>query len=301
RWRGSRLNVEERRGRGGRGGVVFEVNLTSLPEPLQAAFKARNRPVQLPLRLGDAASAGRRERRAIIEPIIAHPAGSAERRAALRAVLATPVIRGGQRVTLPERTVRNWVLAFDKGGEAALQRKERRGKSDAAVDVTQRWDRIAADFAEATRKEIAAKLDRFTMSRWAEGCSFAVVKRLGEERLAKLTREAGCTLAAPALSEACQLPKHTVERGRPDGRKVFLRIRDAKGHDDKTPRVRQTSRGQPPMFRVLCDAHMSTSTCAARTARWRRRRPLPGSMPRRIGSAWTWCCASPARGSATRT
>ncbi len=256
-WQGSVLKVREGHGSGGRAGAVLFVIVDSLPELLQAAFKARNRPVQLafPLRLDDAASAERRERRAIIAPIIVHPAGSAERRAALRAVLATPVIRGGQRVTLPERTVRNWVLAFDTGGDAALQRKERRGKGEAAVDVTQRWDRLAADLPEATRKEIAAKLDRFTVSRWAEGCSFGVVKRLGEERLAKLTREAGCTLAALALAEACHLPKHVVERGRSDGRKVFLRTRDAKGHDDKTPRVRQTSRGQPPMFRVLCDAH----------------------------------------------
>ncbi len=254
-WRGHYLDTQPTHGRGGVSGAAREVNLESIPEPFKAAFKARNRPVQLPLRLDDAASAERRERLAIIEPIIAHPRGSAERRAALRAVLATPVIRGGQRVTLPERTVRNWLKAFDDGGEAALQPKKRKDKGQAAVDVSQRWDRIAVDLPEATRAEIAAKLDRFTMSRWAEGCSFAVVKRLGEERLAKLTREADCTLAAPALAAACILSKGVVERGRGDGRKVFLRTRDAKGHDDSTPRVRQTSRGQPPMFRVMCDAH----------------------------------------------
>ncbi len=247
--------VEERRGRGGRAGVLYEVRLDTLPEPLQTAFKARNRPVQLPLRLDDAASAERRERRAIIEPIIAHPAGSAERRAALRAVAATPVIRNGQRVTLPERTLRNWIAAFDAGGEAALQRKARKDKGTAAVEITQRWDRVAGELQEAFRVEIATKLHRFLMSRWGDGCSFAHVKRLAEDRLVKLTREAGCGLSEAELSTACRLPKHVVETGRSDGRKIFIRRRDAKAFDDRRPRVRLTSRGLAPMDLIYGDIH----------------------------------------------
>ena len=257
-WRGVRLHVQRSRGwtGGGQAGVRLEVDFRSLPEALQETFKGRNRPVQLalPLRQDDAAAAERRERIAIIKPIVVHPAGSAERVAALKTVLATPVFRDGKHGRLPERTVRNWVLDFDRGGEAALQPKARKDKGTVRHFLTARWDKATACLPAAEREVIAERAKRDIRSLWAHGASYAGVRRLASEQLADATRTAGIDMAPADLARACELPKHVVEAGRAS-RRVHEKRTNVKKWDDERPRVRLTSSHLDPMQIVYGDVH----------------------------------------------
>jgi len=207
-WRGCRLNVRRAPGRGGPGGLRYEVRLDSLPADLQAKWQAARLPVSdaapegqapataeggcaVPARpeaqcrasvpaaapgASVAAAAGAREwewRLEIIRPALACPAGSRGRAEAVNRIAATEY-RGpdGGTKRVSTRSVWRWIAAYD-GGRGTGQgvaglTRKERRDRRAARVIVSRRWDAAVPFDEPVKRDIADKLRTRVRSLWAE-------------------------------------------------------------------------------------------------------------------------------------
>lgn len=254
-WRGASLVIRTVHGRGGRGGLQYQVRVDSLPIDLQRAFQeAFGGPVPRPSH-GEAAQAERAWLFGLIRPALAHPKNSRERAAAL-AELAGREHGGpdGKWRAVSLRTLQRAVAAFEAHGLAGLGRRKRVDAGEAAVILSRRWDR-AVPFDDDGKARVATDLRTYVRSLIKDGLDGAQLVLTASFRLALLTRRAGFDPGEAELSACCAVPQQFLRRER-HYRAVHTLKTDIKAHEDKRrPRVRRTIDGLLPMDIVVADVH----------------------------------------------
>lgn len=248
-WRGNLLTARKVPARGGAGGCSYEVLADSLPAITDAAPPAVA-PAVIAAPTPRATGSGT-ERYEIIRPVIKHPPGSAERGRAGR--------QAARQAGVHERCIREWIAAYETGGIGALKRKPREDRGQRRHTVSAAWDAWAkeAQLSDATKAQIAAKLERYTRSLWASTTEHGDrrIALLASDKLAELTETAGFEGEAHQLRKVCKLSRRFVRRHQ-HYRAVAIYDQDAKQwHDKHRPRIRRHREGRWPMDVVVGDVH----------------------------------------------
>ncbi|MEE1656481.1 Mu transposase C-terminal domain-containing protein [Microvirga sp. CF3062] len=247
--------VREVRGRGGRGGVSFEVRVDSLPLDLQERFRALSEISENRLRTDDPARIEREWWYGIIQPALAHPRHSRERGEAVRDIAERKHMRpDGRWVEITERTIQRKLAAYEKGnGLGGLTRRKRVDAGQAKVLLSAEWDR-AVPFDPETKARLVQKVHQNLRNLWGNGAAFSVVQRLASEDLADWTRAAGFDPGAEQLKHICRLPENLI-RQFSQYRRVHEFRTDRKTFEDNRPRIKRTIAGIAPMQIVFGDVH----------------------------------------------
>lgn len=248
-WREHHLKVRHAWVSGGRGGLGYEVEGSSLPRALTARL------AQADTRLSEAAPACRAKaagqdarvlaRLAIIAPALECPPQSRAR--------SDAVMRASFASLKSARTLYRWIGQYEEHGIRGLARAGAPNASRRRVRVSRVFDRAfhAAGYGEALLARIAADFERALKGLWmsrAEQAGSTELRRLAEFLLLELC-EAG-QLELPR--EAFRLSRRGVERFA-HYRVVNQRRHDRKAFDDAKPRIRRDWTGLEPMERVVAD------------------------------------------------
>jgi hypothetical protein len=256
RWRGAKLTTRAvSGGRGGRGGVQYEILASSLPAPLQLLWREQQAGdlSSFLLRSDDDANDRRAWWAQTLAPALIQKAGSPKRTAAMSAIAAQPhMTPDGEVRSYSIRTIRRMVERYDDHGTAGLQKLARRDRGTRRVTISTAWDR-ETQFDEPTRERVAGALRDKVRSLCRSGYVLSKVEYYAFEALRKLTREAGFDDEVE-LRRICRVPRRIISE------EMHLRVvarkeRDAKAHADATPSIRRTRTGIEPMQVVVGDVH----------------------------------------------
>lgn len=255
-WRGAKLMVRTKRGRGGSGGVRYEVNASSLPPDLQARLKASRQGVDrlsstVPALTNAALERGWWEH--LLAPALEHPKGSEARKQALDVIAgATHYMPDGRRKSISLRTLQRKLLAIETDGNAARSGRSDRGRK--RVVVSRAWDK-AVPFDAATRERIAHELKQEIRGLLKGGASWGHTLVLARNKLATLTKVEGFSPADPTVMERICVVPNAMVSAELHFRKVHQFKRDRKAYEDSKPRIRRSSSGLRPMELVVADVH----------------------------------------------
>ena len=256
-WRGHQLDVRrvDRRG-------FLQVNVNSLPSDFQRAFErslivASLSDVPAP----PARPSGDREfKRSVILPILDMEPGTSERAAMIRREAERErTFPDGSRGTVPERTVRRWLAAYEERGEASLREGSRKDRGGRRVHVSRAWD-AAVPFDTATKAAIAGRLDAIAKRSFADGVKGRnrVAARASRSLIAMTAEHARATDWTPSAAElrrVCRVPSGFARRHKGYERVAEYR-RDRKAFEDRRPhRIRTHARDQLPGGVVFGDVH----------------------------------------------
>jgi hypothetical protein len=243
-WRGQRLTVRRRFGRGGRGGLSHQVDVRSLPADLQSRLAADFAPPPSP-QLETTAPDGAIEKLAALETMLQRRPATPDRGlAADQAAIDQQVSR---------RTIYRWLARYEAHGVRGLARSRPANRGTRRVLVSREFDRAfrGAGLAEETLQEIAKGVDQSLKGLWAsraEQAGGTEVRRLAEFMLAEACERKGIVLPTSVL----RLSRRRVEQFAPY-RVVNQRRNDRKAFDDARPRIRRDWTGLAPMERVVAD------------------------------------------------
>jgi len=266
-WRGANLIVRVNEGTGGQGGKSYQVNVPSLPENLRDIWygqnkKALNLPkteslvLEAPSTINPAIAAEVSEwkwKLTLIAPALQFEKRSLGRGQVIEDIARKTHIRpDGKSVTLSQSTIRNWIKTLeDNQDETALVRK-RRQKHLRRNIINRHWD-SSAPFPEAEKRRIAAEIETYVRSLWAQGVpGWHKVNELSSSKLLEISRAEGW---ADADKKTCQLGRHYCERYR-SVQIVAIKEKDAKRFaDDFEPRIKRNREDAMPMDIVIGDVH----------------------------------------------
>lgn len=258
-WRGHSLPVAELAGqRGGSGGsakhLILDMAspelkaLLNLPETPPSTVPSTHPEPRLTTRPDEAHFAVALDKQAIIAPILKAARYSTERAELIRAT--------SEREQISDRTLREWVQAFENGGVAALLPVARRDRGKARVLVSRAWDR-AIDLPEATKAKLAARIEREARSMIAnDGTSAREATRLSGDNLARYCASEGSDLPRNVLQTLCKLNKAWAKRSNIEGfRLVYQHDKDHGTYQDKAvPRIRRELHALP-LGLLIGDVH----------------------------------------------
>ncbi len=287
-WREIRLEVRKVKAGGGPKGQRYEVRVASLPPEFQDRFRSdRNQPlltsepthtalstvdsslpVAVPAVVTDALPPVLRPtvimddraawRLALIQPIRHGSApGSAERAAMIRAVAEQELTdRTGRRVTISERSLRDWITSYEADGIAGLGRQCRKDRGQRRVNIGRAWD-AALKEAGASDEQMAQTVDGIrndVASLWRSGTpSWPNVQLLAKPFVTERTKAIGVSVPDEVLRAISVLPRAVIEAGRAHSL-VAVKEKDAKKYKDKfIPRVRRDRSHLKPMEWIAGD------------------------------------------------
>lgn len=244
-WRGRRLVVQRRLGRGGRGGLSHQVELGSLPDDVRARLRDAALPAPSPAHPTVPLNQRTLEKLSAVEALLAQPAGSRARRCAAEHAARM------HRVTA--RTIYRWLARYDRHGLRGLGRVQPSNRGKRRVRVSRAFDRayLATGLPAAGLEKITAQVDQALKGLWASRAEQAggpEVRRLAEFILVEACEQRGLELPASAL----RLSRRRVERFA-HYRVVNQRRNDRKAFDDAKPRIRRDWTALAPMERVVAD------------------------------------------------
>lgn len=244
-WREAPLQVRHTLGRGGRGGLLYEVALESLPDQLKLQAAPG-----LPAPIAQRATAAVQDgvilaKWGTIAEALDHPRGSAERAEAL--AIAAP--EAGRSL----RTLYRWVDQYEGHGVRGLVRGRAKNAGERRVLVSRTFDRAlrAGGYGDDVHAEIATALEKALKGLWAsraEQAGTMEIRRLAEFILLELCEARGVRLPP----EAHRLSRRGVERFALY-RVVNQRRNDRKAFDDAKPRIRRDWTTVAPMERIVAD------------------------------------------------
>lgn len=255
-WRGHRLIVRPSHGRGGAGGLQYEVLLSSLPPELRAKWGAENPEpselVSLPVRLAPARGEGDgwKRRAAILAMVDEAAERSTTQTAAIEAVAT------GRDMPC-ERSLRAWLKKREARGVNGLVdgRGANRGKKLFRLFGT--WDALAdaAGVPDNRQRAIVAATEKQIRTLYAKGApGWKHVEQLARVHLIGLTRGAGVELSDANAWKLCCMPKHVITKWR-GSRWIAIKEKDAKQYHDRAPFIRRDRSHLLPMDIVCADVH----------------------------------------------
>jgi DNA-binding transcriptional ArsR family regulator len=246
-WKGHRLAVRHVPGRGGKGGLKWEILAASLPDicrarlPVPAMTKAPAGP------LTDWQRDTVAFRRHLVQQVLTEaPAkGTPARAAAVARIAAQTHLFRGKAKRVHQRTLYAWVRAAEEGGSAALipQRPSHAGQP--RVTISRAYDK-GIDLDEATVSELAQTIEE--MGRRLTVRTHYSARKIAfrcSRLLERLSRAAGSKLSDAELRQLCRLEGRWAERFRDD-----LIVRDfnldaSRYHAKHTPRTSRTPPARP--------------------------------------------------------
>lgn len=252
-WRGSRLKVRTVHGRGGRGGIQYEVAVNSLPEDLQDRLKGPS-PSPLVVAMPTAAGAVKRTMwRAILDKPLSFPAGSSERRAAIRELASRPIVDAetGALRKLTVRTLERRCAGYDRDGMAALGRRQRSDAGRNRVVISRAWDKAVAGASDAGKADVREDLLGYIRAQHKNHEGAGSIAYKAALRLAQITRE---RLGINPPPEACAIPPKMIA-DEYQFRRAAMRRLDAKAFADASPGIIRTRKFMRPMQLVFGDVH----------------------------------------------
>ena len=257
-WRGHQLIVRTVHGKGGNGGKRYEVLVSSLPPVLRDACREISIDVAPPASPEiDHAPDITRARFQVIESALACPSGSNERgREIARLSTLEWEWPDGDRRRCSERTIRNWVAAYERDGFAGLKTQRRADKGKRRTLISREWDR-AVDLNDDIKARIETSLRIKVRKFWQSRYAFAGANRIAElatNELIGITEQAGCTLAYSRLRIVCRVPINFVNQER-EHKKVAVNKFDHRKEFDAKPRISRDIRDLRPMQMIMADVH----------------------------------------------
>ncbi|MQX38557.1 Mu transposase C-terminal domain-containing protein, partial [Roseospira navarrensis] len=267
-----RLDVIAVKGRGGRGGVCYQVRARSIPggggdqvtppEPLPAPAPAATAGEVIPkdLRAPAPATLPAWKVRAIQRVRQAGEPGSPERARALEAVAADTLHPDGKRrgKRVAPGTLRKWVQTYEAGGATALARKDRADRGRRRVVISRAWDDAArtAGLSEEALEGIKKALETAIGRQFRAGHNWQVVQLNVTPVLVEASRAAGMDLPDATLIPLCRVPRNLIEPHRHSNRAAHMYRRDAgKSAAVQVPRIRRDRSHLRPMDFVAGDVH----------------------------------------------
>lgn len=286
-WRGVRLDVIAVKGRGGRGGVCYQVRAGSIPGGgggsgdvvLPAVPEIATAPMAAPMDppetapvapAGEVIPAGLRapapatlpawKVRAIQRVRHAGEPGSPERARALETVAADTLHPDGKRRGKPVSlaSLRKWVADYERGGATALARKERTDRGRRRVVISRDWDNAAraAGLPESALNDIKKALETAIGRQFRAGHNWQVVQTNVTPVLVEASRAAGMDLPTEDLVPLCRVPRNLIEPHRHRNRAAHMYRRDAgKSAAVQMPRIRRDRSPLRPMDFLAGDVH----------------------------------------------
>ena len=258
-WRDCNGVVRPNRGRGGRSGQHYEVLLSSLPDPLQRAFRnlseddctaiAIATPAPLPPKFIAAPnqSATEAKRYAVLRLVMETEFGTPERAQAIK--------DASHHHNVSVNTIRKWVSRCEAHGWDldALGRKRPTDAGKQRVWVSRAFDKHfrAAGYDHDALADLADWLTRTIAGWWQSPVQRAGWKRVRLEAVTSLCRECkarGFNLPAQAFD----ISRRRIEVLRFHCA-VDIMQHDAKRHDDAKPRIRRDNSLFQPMEQIVMD------------------------------------------------
>ncbi len=250
-WRSVQLLIREVRGCRSRGGLQYEVAVSSLPADLRLKWEQQNQhalATKVHSLVSNADDTLWQQRLALIRPVIeAHEQGQSVTHA-LEQIAAT----GVKSFT----ALRGYFRQYLEHGAGGLLRKRRADAGASRVLISGQWDAATKALPDEKRGEIVAAIELKIRSLYAAGApGWRHVAALAQPHLAKLTRTAGVELTDETARTVCRLPRHFVRR-RQDHKIIAIKYHDAKQFSDRfTPRIRRDRSHLRPMEWVAGDVH----------------------------------------------
>ena len=284
-WRGVQLDVIAVKGRGGRGGVYYQVRAGSIPGgaddsggvtlpavPDTATAPASVQPTEpapattagevIPkdLRAPAPATLPAWKLRAIQRVRQAGEPGSPERARAFETVAADTLHPDGKRrgKRVSPASLRKWVADYERGGATALARKDRADRGQRRVLISRAWDDAAraAGLSEEALEGIKKTVETAIGRQFRGGHNWQVVQLNVTPVLVEASRAAGMDLPDDVLIPLCRVPRNLIEPHRHRNRAAHLYRRDAgKSAAVQVPRIRRDRSPLRPMDFVAGDVH----------------------------------------------
>ncbi len=244
------VSVRTASGRGGRSGVRYEVELSSLPLPLQEAYWGEDAPLPM-IGCGyrPAPNQGERAnyRYRVIQEAIEAPRGSPERKA--------EVVRAATKWNEPVRTIYRWIERLERsGGDSnALARKLPSDAGVRRVWVSRQFDAawIAAKRPTDELAAIGDEIDLLIRRAWASPAQRAGWEQVRRDALTLFKRDLKARGIELPLS-AFYLSQRRIMEGQ-SSRLLDVREYDSKTWDNMKPRIRRDATGLVPMEIVVMD------------------------------------------------
>jgi len=241
-WRGQSLKVRRVLGRGGRGGLAYEVCSESLPFAVAASGFPNDDGHELRRR------AAKHDTRTLKRIEIIEPARSTHGPARARGVLLAAAASD-----LSPRTIYRWLKLYEEHGIRGLAPKRPSNAGQRRVVVSRPFDRAwrEAGYDEARLALVGSEIEKALKGLWAsraEGAGSTEIRRMAEFLLLEI-----CEARAASLPrEAFRLSRCYVERFAVY-RVVNQRRNDRKAFDDARPRIRRDWTSLAPMERIIAD------------------------------------------------
>lgn len=185
-WNGHYLEVRKIEGCQGRGGMKYEVCVSSLPSQLYArwiATKAQQPAIAVPVvqtinledcdtRLDPLLSKRTDEaiwRLSIIQPLLEYRRWTPERSAIAKALLKRQHMRpDGSKTCISRSALYEWVSRYEEQGLEGLSSRQRKDAGKSRTLVSRAWDK-ACPLEEAAQQAVASQLRDYIRSLWRSG------------------------------------------------------------------------------------------------------------------------------------
>lgn len=244
-WRRRRLRARLAPGRGGRGGLAYEVDAACLPEDLHIPSAPSPDEVHAPVRRTVQVSGQISSRLNAIQTALQYESGSPER--------AREIALSAMRESRSERTLYRWLSNYQVHGLRGLERARPSNAGERRAWVSRPFDQafLAAGYSADILQAIASDVEKSLKGLWASRAERSGSTEI--RRMAEFLLEENCTQRGFQLPKsAFRLSRRTVERFA-HFRVVNVRKNDRKAFDDSKPRIRRDWTALAPMERVVGD------------------------------------------------
>lgn len=249
---GHPIAVRTVKARGGKSGLVYQVEVASLPTELQARLKAPSRPA---VSLADRSDEQPRELSWMIHYVA--PLANLQGKPLAAAIAAlegttVPDWRGGTH-TFKRSTLRRWVKDYRENGTAALLRAENANKGKRLTKVSRAFERATeGHLDEAQLAALENAITLFIQGCWKDGATIGVIEdRLVPDELEKQAARLGFTSADKSVF---RLNRMRLNRERHFA-KVYRHKNDRKASEDARYRIERDASKLRPMEVVQGDVH----------------------------------------------
>jgi hypothetical protein len=248
-WRGSILQVQSVRSKGGNSGSANAIFLKSLPTEFQEQFLSHQTTLK-------PASKTRKDGKSILWGVVLGELSALSGQVlqqAIDALVAKPPLReNGKPLFTSESTIRRRLALYKNEGSRALLRKVRNDSGTKRVLVTKQFDTAARrrGIENDLLEDEGARLDKLVKSMIGDGVTRALIEEFAGDHLSNRAVALGISNGG----ERFTVPLHYIQNRRM-WRKLATLLKNAKGHQDSNPYSPRHIRGMRPMQMVVADVH----------------------------------------------
>jgi hypothetical protein len=174
-------------------------------------------------------------------------------------------------------TLYNWIQKYEANGLAGLGRNARADIRKIRVCISQKFDSLISELSEQEQQKLSDSIRKHVASQWRNGApSWPTVQLNSVPFVMKKARTLGCQLDDKALRSLCLLPRPFIETEK-HYRAVAIRRKDAGlSATIQTPRIKRSRAHLRPMEWVAGDVHHvdiaiqrdDGSLCTAKAVAW---------------------------------